>query len=221
MAETVSQYMNGTEKIFVNRPSINTDVFKRKENYRNGHFELVILSIGRFTFQKGYLQGLLAMQALRKRGLPIRWKIVGDGPQKEEIMYHIHTLGLHDCVELLGKKNRDEILQLYNEVDVFLLPSIYEGIANVCLEAMAMELPVVATKSGGMEEVIVHGKNGLLCEIYSPASIEEQLLVVANDFEKRNELGIQARKTVVENFTIQKQADIFEAQYYRLVNKHS
>jgi colanic acid/amylovoran biosynthesis glycosyltransferase len=115
----------------------------------------------------------MAMQKLKNEGINFSWKIVGDGPLKEELLYHIHALQLQDCVELVGKKNRDEILDLYNNVDVFLLSSVYEGIANVCLEAMSMELPVVSTKSGGMEEVIIHGENGFLCEVYDVDSMAE------------------------------------------------
>jgi colanic acid/amylovoran biosynthesis glycosyltransferase len=124
---------------------------------------------------------------------------------------------LQDCVELLGKKNRDEILELYNNADVFLLPSVYEGIANVCLEAMSMELPVVSTKSGGMEEVIVHGQNGLLCEVYDVDSIAENVKWLTQNRDLLKELGVQARKTIIESFTISRQVDVFEEQYSKLM----
>jgi colanic acid/amylovoran biosynthesis glycosyltransferase len=221
MANTILPMLSTGNKIFVNRPSIDATVFKRDVIYPGNHFQLQILSIGRFTFQKGYYHGLIAIQALRRQGISFTWKIVGDGPLKEEIIYHLHTLGLTDCVKLLGKKNRDEILALYQTADIFLLPSIYEGIANVCLEAMAMELPVIATRSGGMEEVIEHGVNGLLCDVYEPGSITEQIVLLANDTEKRKEMGRQARKYLLENLTIQKQADMFEAEYEKLVNNNA
>ena len=158
------------------------------------------------------------MKELKEKGVEFEWLIVGDGPQAEEITYHINALELTENVVLLGKKSRNEILELYNKVDVFLLPSLYEGIANVSLEAMAMELPVVSTKSGGMEEVILHGENGLLCDIYSPADIAAKLQLIAYDFELRKQLGTNARQTVLNNFTLAKQVDVFEEQYQLLVN---
>jgi colanic acid/amylovoran biosynthesis glycosyltransferase len=218
MADTVKKYGASENKIFVNTPAINTEVFQRNNEYKDSGEELQILTIGRFTFQKGYLIGLLAMQELKNKGLKFKWKIVGDGPLSEELIYHINALELQQQVVLLGKQNRDEILSLYNEVDVFLLTSVYEGIANVCLEAMAMELPVISTKSGGMEEVIVHGENGLLCEVYDPADIVSKVQDIATDFAFRKRLGVSAKQTILNNFTLKKQVDIFEKQYISLVN---
>jgi colanic acid/amylovoran biosynthesis glycosyltransferase len=220
MADTVAPYCDDPQKIFVNRPSIDADIFRRAKPYRVNEGVLQILTIGRFTFQKGYLIGLMAMRKLKDEGILFKWTIVGDGPQREEILYHIHALGLSDCVQLAGKKNRDEILTLYNQTDVFLLTSVYEGIANVCLEAMGMELPVVSTKSGGMDEVIEHGKNGLLCEVYQPDAIAENLKMLAKNAVLRKELGVNARTTVIEKFTISRQVDVFEEQYLKLLKEN-
>ena len=218
MAKTIEPYCNNNSKIFINRPSIDAEVFKRSKSYPAGSSKLQILTIGRFTFQKGYLIGLMAMRQLKTEGVQFEWLIVGDGPLKEEMLFHIHTLQLTDCVKLTGKKNRDEILDLYNTVHMFLLPSVYEGIANVCLEAMSMELPVVSTKSGGMEEVIVHGQNGLLCEIYDVVSIAENVKQLAQNPGLATTLGANARKTVLDKFTLQRQANVFEEQYLKMVD---
>ena len=218
MERTIHPFCDEPAKIFVNRPSIDPQIFKRSIPYSVNKNTLQILTIGRFTFQKGYLIGLISMHRLKEKGVKFSWKIVGDGPLKEEIIYHIHALQLQDCVELLGKKSRDEILELYNAVHVFLLPSVYEGIANVCLEAMSMELPVVSTKSGGMEEVIVHGENGLLCEVYDVNSIAEnlELLTVGTDLIS---MGLKARETIIDRFTISRQVDVFEAKYSSLIHQ--
>jgi colanic acid/amylovoran biosynthesis glycosyltransferase len=219
MASTIHPFCNQPDKIFVNRPSIDPAVFKRAKPYAQPGAVLQIFTIGRFTFQKGYLIGLMAMHKLKSLGVQFKWKIVGDGPLKEEMLYHIHALQLQDCVELVGKKNRDEILELYNNTDVFLLPSVYEGIANVCLEAMSMELPVVSTKSGGMEEVIVHGENGLLCEVYDVDSIAENVKWLTQNPGLLKGLGVNARKTIIERFTISRQVDVFEEQYANLIKQ--
>ena len=216
MANTIERYCHHPEKIFINRPSIDVSVFKRSKPYTKSS-AIQILSIGRFTFQKGYLIGLLAIEELKNKGLDFTWRIVGDGPGVEEVLYHIHALSLAEHVEILGKKNRNEILALYNEVDIYFLPSVYEGIANVCLEAMAMELPVVATKSGGMEEVIENNLDGVLAATYHHHEMAEQIFLLAQDFNKRKALGKKARQKVVDHFTIGKQVDIFEAQYNSLV----
>lgn len=219
MANTIGKYCNHPEKIFINRPSIDVNVFSRTKPYKSSSV-LQILSIGRFTFQKGYLMGLLAIAELKNRGLNFIWKIVGDGPGVEEVLYHIHALDLVNYVEVLGKKNRDEILSLYNEVDIYFLPSVYEGIANVCLEAMAMELPVVATTSGGMEEVIENNIDGLLAPTYNHHEMAEQLFKLTKDFDSRKAMGKAARKKVEAHFTLHQQVDVFEAKYNSLVHSN-
>lgn len=217
MAATIKPYCINPEKIFVNRPSIDADIFKRTKPYPQTNGSIQILTIGRFTFQKGYLFGFMALQKLHEMGISFNWTIVGDGPLKEEMLFHIHTLGLQNMVQLVGKKNRDEILDLYNIADVFLLTSVYEGIANVCLEAMCMELPVVATRSGGMEEVIENGVDGILCNNYDADSLATALAGITADAVKRKQMGIYARQKILNEYTIQKQADIFENKYLQLI----
>ena len=216
MVKTIQPYCNNSKKIFINRPSVDAEIFCRKNPYPLKTGGVNILSIGRFTFQKGYIIGLMALKLLLERGVSFKWTIVGEGALKEEMLFHIHTLGLQNVVLMVGKKNRDEILELYNSTDIFLLTSVYEGIANVCLEAMSMELPVIATKSGGMEEVIEHGVNGLLCNIYDPADLANAISVICNDAELRQKLGSSARQKILNEFTIQRQANIFEQKYLEL-----
>ena len=218
MVNTIAPFCSDSSKVFINRPSIDTSIFKRNDPYPEQHATINILSIGRFTFQKGYLIGLMAMHILHNKGLQYTWTIVGDGPLKEEMIYHVNAFGIQDKVKMVGKKNRDEILELYNSTDIFLLTSFYEGIANVCLEAMSMELPVVATRSGGMEEVIEHGKDGLLCNTYDPESIANAVLSISENAGLRKLMGVHARHKVMNEFTIQKQADIFDQKYQQLTN---
>lgn len=220
MASVIKRYGATQEQIFVNRPSIDAEYFKRKTSYKFSD-ESSILTIGRFTFQKGYLFGLMAVKQLKDEGVKFSWKIIGDGPQREELIYHINALQLTDQVILVGSKTVSEILEFYNHTDIFLLPSVYEGIANVTLEAMSMELPVVSTRSGGMEEVIEHNKNGLLCNVYDPSGMAHQLKSLINNLELCKELGTNARKTIIDKFTIQRQVDMFESAYNELVNSTS
>jgi colanic acid/amylovoran biosynthesis glycosyltransferase len=218
MAQTISAYCDEPGKIFINRPSIDINYFQRSKPY-NSFLKITLLSVGRLTFQKSYLTGLLAVKQLKRHNINFQWLIVGDGPQMEEVIYHIHTLGLQENVKLLGKKNKEEILELYNDADIFLLSSVYEGIANVVLEAMAMEIPVVSTKSGGLEEVIEHEVNGLLAEVYDHEALAKQLLVLCSDDALRKRLGEQGRIKIKKQFTIERQINEFEAVYTKLVKQ--
>ena len=217
MAKTITPYCDQPNKIFINRPSIDAAYFCRSKPYQQNN-TLSILSVGRFTFQKGYLTGLLAIKKLKDEGINFTWQIVGDGPQREEIIFHIHTLGLEEQVTLPGKKNKQEMIGLYNNADLFLLSSVYEGIANVVLEAMSMQLPVVATKSGGLNEVIDHEEDGMLAEIYDHNEIARHLILLANNFEKRKAMGEKARNKILNKFTIDRQISQFESTYLKLLH---
>src|SRR5206468_794394 len=104
------------------------------------------------------------------------------------------ALKLHDHVELLGAKSRSEVKLLMENSDIYLLPSVYEGIANVALEAMSMELPVVSTRSGGMQEVITHEKDGLLADVYDHETLAQNLFALLQSEDLRLLLGKAARR---------------------------
>lgn len=215
MRQTILPYCNKPEKIFINFPSVDVNRFRRSSEYIQ-HNPLIILSVGRFVFQKGYLIGLLAIKKLKELNKNFRWHIVAGGPQ-DEMIFHINELGLNGYVVLLGAKLNDEVLQLYNGADIFFLPSISEGIANVVLEAMSMQLPVVSTRCGGMAEVITHGKDGLLADVYDSDKLAENLLQLMDNEPLRKNLGAEARKRVAARFNIDTQAAKFEEVYKALL----
>jgi glycosyltransferase involved in cell wall biosynthesis len=215
MEQTIAPYCKNMSKVFVNRPAI--DPFFFSPNKRPHDFKgTLILSVGRFTFQKGYIFGLMAIKALVDKGHAVKWCIIGDGPQHEEMLFHIHTLGIAEHVSLLGKRNKDEVNGWYSQTDIFLLTSVYEGIPNVVLEAMAMELPVVATRSGGVDEVIEHGKDGFIAEVYNVDTIVQHLEQLIVDKPFANQMGFAARKKILDHFTIERQVKVFEQQYRAL-----
>lgn len=216
MQQTVAPYCSDASKFFVNFPSVDVNIFKRTVAY-----ELLapanILSIGRFTFQKGYFTGLQAMAKLKEQGKDFTWTIIGDGPLREELFFHIHQMGLQQHVQMVGQKTREEIIAAYNSASIFFLPSVYEGIANVVLEAMSMELPVVATRSGGMQEVITHNFNGMLADVYDADTLAGNLTYLISNAPACRQMGLQARQRIKEQFTIEHQANVFDTVYTNLV----
>ncbi len=216
MKQTILPYCNNEAKIFVNRPAIDASFFSPTTKTRN-QANISILSIGRFTFQKGYLIGLLAIKKLVDKGYKLTWHIIGDGTQQEEIIFHIHTLQLQNNVVLLGKKNKDEVNEQLRNTDIFLLTSVYEGIPNVVLEAMAMELPVVTTKSGGVDEVIDSGVDGFIAPLYDIDTVAMQLEQLINQPAKANEMGIAARKKILAAYTLSRQEHVFKTAYQAIL----
>ena len=211
--KTILPYCPYAEKIFVNTPAIDTDFFKPTSSKLATDF-IKLFSVGRIEFVKGYLIGLLAMRELVNKGCNIQWSIVGDGTEIEELQFHIHTLQLTDRVKLLGKRPKEEVNDLLNNADIFLLTSYSEGLPNVVLEAMSKELPVVTTRCGGVAEIIDHEKDGFIVELYDHAGIAKYTEQLINDISLRHQIGKAAREKVILKFTLEKQTDTFE-KYYR------
>lgn len=216
MSNTVQGYGAPASKIFINRPAVDTQFFTRQGMYKENS-TIIIASIGRLVFQKGFMIGILAIHELQKNFSRFIWKIAGDGPEMEELMSHIHSLGLSAHVQLLGKKNRNEIRALYEEADIYFLPSVSEGLANAVLEAMAMSLPTVSSDVGGMREAITHNVDGMVCSNYDHVAMAAQLLELCSDFGLRKKLGEAARKTALERFDVSRYIDVFEEEYYKLM----
>jgi colanic acid/amylovoran biosynthesis glycosyltransferase len=215
MADTIKQYGASAKKIFVNRPSIDTTFFTDSAEAKKETPQ--IISVGRLIFQKGYLIGLLAIKEVIKTFPNLNWTIVGDGPMKEEIQFYIHDLGLSSNVSLAGAKSKQEILALFHQSHIFFLPSVYEGIANAVLEAMAMKLAVVSSDCSGMKEVIHNDTNGMLGENYNAIQMAEFIKALLQNEPKRTAIGKAARVTIEQEFNINRQLDVFEEQYSKLV----
>ncbi len=216
MRTTILPYCNTPVKIFINYPSINTDFFRRAQNNITNETP-VILSVGRLTFQKGYFTGLQAIRQLKQAGTAFTWLIVGNGTQYEELLFHINRLGLEQSVKVFPLKTKAEIRHLMEQATVFFLPSVYEGIANVVLEAMSMELPVVSTRCGGMAEVITHGHNGLLAEVYDHEQLARHITYLIHHPAAAAAMGNAARMRVEEQFTLERQTAVFETIYEQLL----
>lgn len=216
LAVVIRRYGAPQEKIFINRPSIDVDYFRRRTPYPD-HEVLQILTIGRLVFQKGLVTGILAIRLLVKKFPTLQWVIAGDGPDREELVFHIHLFGLEHNIVLAGRKSRMEIFEMYQQCDIFFLPSISEGIANVVLEAMSMELPVVSTDAGGIGEVIRSGKNGIACPVYDHIAMADALELFYRNREMRASMGRQARKTIEAGHNLTKYIDVYEEVYGDLV----
>ena len=215
MRETVKDYVN-VKKTFINYPSIDAQFFDRTTPYQMNSIPIII-SVGRFIFPKNYLIGLLAMRQVANKGKLFKWIIVATGPQYEEIVFHIQQLHLQNYVELVGSKTSYEIKELLEKADIFLLSSVFEGIANAALEAMSMQLPVVSTTCGGMPEVITCGKHGLLAGVYDYEQLATHIENLINHPSEAKAMGIAARKRILEQFTLEQQIDKFEHIYKQLL----
>ena len=177
----------------------------------------VIGLVGRLDhWGKGHKELFSAMAHIRERH-PVQALIVGGGRRAAEVRQLAQSLGLADAVHFLGQ--RQDVPDLLNAMDIFVLPSYSEGVSLALLEAMAAGLPVIATAVGGLPEVVTDGENGLLIPPREAAALAGALtrLLEAPDFAKK--LGQNARKHVREHYSLDRLGREINEIYEELVEK--
>lgn len=156
----------------------------------------VIFSVGRFTYQKNYELLIAALGRLARSGVPFTATIAGAGQLRDTLETQVQKEGLEGKITFLGTIAHEEVLKRYATADLFVLPSRWEGSPNVILEAMAYGLPVVATSVGGVRDIIIDGKEGLLVPSDEEAAMAEALGKLLTDAGLRQQLGAAARQRV-------------------------
>ena len=142
--------------------------------------------------------------------------IVGDGPDESLLRNMAKDLGIMENVAFKGRQ--EDIVSELMRTDIFVLPSLSEGMSNVLLEAMACGLPVVATSVGGNGDLITDGLNGILVPPKDSESLAIALVDLINNEDSTRRLGEEARKTVEINYSINRIVDAYVDLYTRLVH---
>ncbi len=185
--------------------AIDTEEFRRSRDRNSVKRELgfdpalpLIGAVGRLSEEKGFDHLIQAVDRLHRQGLDVQLAIAGEGDR------------LHGLQSLIAQQSRPERFRLlgfvadtktfYQALDVFALSSLREGLPNVLLEAMAFEVPVVATAIAGIPRLIEHEQNGLLVSPADESALATALAVVLNSSEVSTHLGGSARKTILERY---------------------
>lgn len=175
----------------------------------------VVAVIGRLHPVKGHRYFLEA--AARVAGIRpgVQFLVVGDGPLRDELRELVHLLGLDDKVVMTGYYPRIE--DIYPVIDVMCLPSLMEGMGLVVLEALYFGVPVVATRVGGIPEIIADGREGILIPPRDAEALATAVLRILNNPELAREMGNRAREKV-KQFTVEKMARQVEELYLEILD---
>jgi glycosyltransferase involved in cell wall biosynthesis len=160
--------------------------------------EMRIVTVGEFTRNKGHLYGLEAINLLYKKNVPFSYTIIGEGEDRNKIEEYVAMKQLQNVVTLAGYQDARLVLHNY---DIYLLPSVKEGLPYILLEAGKTSLPVVATITGGVPEIIRHEETGLLAQ---PKDVEEMcrsLELLIRDRNYAKQLGRNLHSHIVQNFS--------------------
>ena len=176
-----------------------------------------ILCVGRLAPEKG--QGLLleAVASLRVQGRPVHLRFVGDGPDRAWLERRAAELGVSSCVEFAGWVDQDRLMALYADTDLFVLPSLAEGIPMVLMEAMAMQIPCVAPRITGIPELIEHGADGMLFTVADVDDLTQTMRALQESPELRLQIGKRAQARVLRDYDIERNTKLLAAELTKLL----
>lgn len=194
---------------------VDTTYFQRSKTQPNGNRMHFIL-IGRRHPQKGIDTALQAVKLLRERGLCCRFELKMYGRDFEEYDYRrmAAELEVTESVEFLP--HTDDMRQVYEAAHALILPSRGEGMSNSLLEAMSMQLAIIATPVSGTLDVVENGRDGLLIPPDSPVQLADSMTSIILDADLRQKLGQGARQKVARKFSLDQVAEQYSRLYLTL-----
>lgn len=214
VAQELIEYPTDNKEIIVMANGIDSTTFKplaekTKEKY--------ILFTGRLSYRKGLFDLIEAAKTICETYQDISFLITGTGVLIETLREKIKEFGLSERIKFLGFVSREQLIHLYQNATIYVVPSHYEGLPTVLLEAMSCGLPVIATAVSGNLDVITSGKNGLLVPPHAPEKLADAMSALLKDEHLRKTLGENARKTIEDCYTWDIISDKFLTQYNSLL----
>ncbi len=191
-------------------PSLGDDSMREKMGLKNS---LVVGTVGRLSPEKGQIDLLEAFREVSSHGAEIKLLIVGDGKLKDQLKDRAKDMGLEDKVIFAGKQT--DMPSVYKCMDIFVLPSLTEGMPVALLEAMSMGLPNIATKVGAVPYVLDNDEGRLV----PPGDVKElskSMLDMVKDASLRSCLGKRARAKVAERFSLNYSSEEYLGIYKRV-----
>ncbi|MDI6851661.1 MAG: glycosyltransferase family 4 protein [bacterium] len=185
--------------------------------------KIYILFVGRFVEVKGLPVLIKAFAEIVKKHPSAELHLVGDGPQKPELIKIVNELKLEGNVKFQGFLVGKPLLEAYNQATIFVLPSIKtktgetEGLGVVLIEALSHGVPVIGSRIGGITDIIIDGKTGLLFEPGNHFELAEKITLLIENPELRKKLVEEGQKHILKNFSWENIAGKMEKIYMTLI----
>lgn len=205
--EIIGTTIKDKNKLCVVYDGIDPQRFKGNQNNHILHndYELsdetkIIANISALADHKDYITFVDTVSVfVRKYDIPAKFFIIGEGECRKEIEEHIILTKTSDNIIMTGF--RDDIRDIFKEIDVFLMTSKEEGLGSTVLDAFANRIPVVATAGGGIPEVVIHEKTGLLAPIKSPEILADYIYQMLSNEDIKRSVVENAERSLYQNFT--------------------
>lgn len=199
---------------------LNIDELYSAENTESGipskHGHKVIGTVARFTEQKGLRYFIRAIKDIKKAFPETQFVVVGDGLLRDELVCLAQKLGLHNDIWFAGY--RQDAISLMASFDIFVLPSLWEGMPYVVLEAMALKRPVVTTRVFGNVEVVQDGITGLLVPPRDSTAIAKAVIHLLENPEKLKAMGERGFERIQQHFSAETMTRNVEQTYLELLD---
>jgi glycosyltransferase involved in cell wall biosynthesis len=179
--------------------------------------DFVVGSVGHFRKAKGYEYLVETAELVKKENDRIKFVIIGEGTEQEKITNLVREKGLDDTVKIPG--SRSDVPELLKVMNLFLRPSIHEGLGFAILEAMYAGLPCITTDVSGAREIIEDGKTGYIVPVRDSKMMAEKIVYLYNNPTVAESLGSAARASVKEGFSPEGMVDKIEEYYLELLKK--
>ena len=179
--------------------------------------EKIIGVVGRLRSEKGHEFLLRAMVNVLRSFPPVRILLVGEGPDKIRLHTLAAELGIEKNIIWAGSKTQDETFSLYGIMDIVVVPSQYEGFGLTAAEAMAAEVPVVASSVGGLRDVVENNLTGLLVAYGDIQGLCDAILLILRDSLLAKRMGIAGREKVERQFSLSQ----YETSLLAVYNRYS
>lgn len=223
-AESVRTILNAIE---INPADVPGDKDWLRETFALPDDAVVCSAVGRLVWQKGYEDLIDAFVQIADKHPNLYCLILGEGDLYDELTERIARTGLQDRCRLLGFRPREEVLSSVKASDIFVMPSRYEGTPVALLEAAALARPILATRAGGIPDLVSDGEQALLVNVGDSGALAAGLDRLSGDPELAQRLGAQAQAHIVQHFSPQAQAEItwhayqkaWERRQQRLANR--
>jgi colanic acid/amylovoran biosynthesis glycosyltransferase len=208
------QGLENTEIITKITPAIDSLFFKNVDVRENSNINL--LTVGRLHWKKGIEYTLEALSILDKQGINFHYTVIGDGSERERLVFAVHQLGLEKKVTFAGKLVPDIVKAQLEKSSIYLQYSIQEGFCNAVLEAQAMGLLCIVSDAEGLSENVLDGQTGWVVPKRNPQLFAKKIMeVVLLSKEQKTKISTNAVNRVKAKFNIEKQTQEF-VNFYRL-----
>lgn len=211
------------ERLIPNGTNLGTNGFTSTDKRLKARIKLqleeeyfVIGAVGRLETQKGHQYLIRAFAEISPLLPNARLVIIGSGTLQHQLEIMAEQLGIRERLLTLGQ--RTDVLKLLPGFDVFVFPSIFEGQGVAILEAMSVGVPVIASQVGGIPEMVLHEKTGLLVEPKNVAALRDAILRIRSEPELAERLSGSARRHVADEYSIEDSVKQYDLLYRQLVS---